>query len=80
MTREELKDCDGFNVQIQANGVDAFAMLSSSDPSTAFIIPSDPKPGWSPVGSYTLSDADVATMSHNGDRNLFSLINLQRDL
>ncbi|PYK39621.1 MAG: hypothetical protein DME60_09430 [Verrucomicrobia bacterium] len=75
MTRDDLKSCSGYTVQIILDGKKELADLNAEDPTKAFL--TCPKLGvWTDVRPYLLSDEDVSGLSPNGPHNLFSRITL----
>lgn len=75
MTRDELKSCSGYTVQIMLDGKEELADLNAQDPKRAFI--TCPKKGvWTDIRPYFLSDDEIAGLSPNGPHNLFSRITL----
>lgn len=78
MTREDLKPCSGFVVQITLDGETCLATLYSDDPLRAYIVPCPPgEPVLRDVVEFELSDEDVSSMSLNGSWSIFSPIEIQ---
>jgi hypothetical protein len=81
MTIDELKDCEGFTVQVVLNGSPGLAQIESRifenglpHLSCPPLVGSWSRPLWLPITE------EVATkMSRNGHRNLFSTIRLIRE-
>jgi hypothetical protein len=76
MTRDDLKSCSGYTVQVSVDGKEELADLNTENPDKAFLTIA--KTGVFPekVQPYYLSDEDIAGLSLNGPHNFFSQITL----
>jgi hypothetical protein len=75
MTRDDLKSCSGFTVQVMVDGKEALGDLNAVDPEKAFItVPKIMQ--WTDPRRYYLSDEDIAGLTPNGPSNLSSRISL----
>jgi hypothetical protein len=76
MTRDDLKSCSGYTVQVIMDGKEELADLDAENPKRAFLTVA--KTGVLPaqMHPYYLSDEDIAGLSPNGPHNLFSHITL----
>lgn len=76
MTREDLKSCSGYTVQVLVDGKEELADLNAENPDKAFLTVA--KTGVFPekVQPYYLSGKDIAGLSPNGPHNFFSRITL----
>jgi hypothetical protein len=77
MTLEELKQCDGFTVQVTLDGTDALATIEvrlspNGQPQLSW-----PNGGeWEDVLLLPLSEEDAASFQLNGSGNIYSAIRL----
>jgi hypothetical protein len=76
ITRNDLKSCSGYTVQVVMDSKEELADLNSDNPEKAFLTVA--KTGVLPeqVQPYYLSDEDIAGLSPNGPHNFFSRITL----
>jgi hypothetical protein len=76
MTRNDLRSCSGYTVQVMLDGKEELADLNAENPEKIFLTVA--KTGTLPkeVQPYYLSDDDIAGLRPNGPNNLFSRITL----
>ena len=81
MTIDELKDCEGFTVQVVLNGSPGLARIDSSFSEDGLPHLSCPVlvGSWSRPLLLPITEEVAAKMSRNGDTNLFSTIHLIRE-
>jgi hypothetical protein len=82
MTLEELKECDGFTVQVSMDGRDALASIStrfSPDGRPELLWPAPLHGVWEDLLRLQLTDDDIAAFSLNGPHNIFSTIRLSTE-
>jgi len=77
MTRDDLKSCSGYTVQVIMDGKEALADLNAEDPERAFLTVAKAGGVPEPTHPYYLSDEDIAGLLSNGAHNLFSRITLR---
>jgi len=76
MTRDDLKSCTGYTVQVIMDGKEELADLDAGNPKRPFLTVAKTNVLPAQVHPYYLSDEDIAVLSPNGPRNLFSHITL----
>lgn len=77
MTQEELKQCDGFTVQVTLDGTDALASIEvrlspNGQPQLSWPIGG----GFEDVLLLPLSEEDTTSFQLNGNENIYSAIRL----
>lgn len=83
MKTGDLKNCNGYDVELTLDGHAALAVLDSSDPQAASlrtILPKTADRTWHHDTKYMLTPEDIASLLVNGECNLFSTIVLSSDM
>ena len=82
MTREELKSCSGYTVEVMCAGKTELAELHDAASHRPFLLlgkkitPMNDPISWTYAQPYYLTDEDIAGLRRNGAHNLFSGITL----
>jgi hypothetical protein len=76
MTRDDLKSCSGYTVQVIMDGKEELADLDAENTEKAFLTVAKSDVFPAQVHPYYLSDEDIAGLLPNGPHNLFSRITL----